>query len=144
MTTPVDANGNVPVDIENSSGAPADVAIVSPLSVSGNVKVDIAETTVVQPVSFASPTGAPNFATSQVAVAATATSIIAARSARRSLIITNNSVIPIFIGVSGVSVTTGILLPGIIGAFIVIDTTAAVFGISSSGTNTVTVGEVFN
>ncbi len=88
--------------------------------------------------------GAATIDNNQVAVAATATSIISARATRRSVLIVNHSSVNIYIGKSGVATTTGLLLKGTAGAALTIETAAAVFGISESGTNTVSYLEVYD
>jgi hypothetical protein len=94
------------------------------------------------------PVGAANFAPNQVSIGTTATQIAAARTGvsgtgRVSITILNTSTTPVFIGGSGVTASTGILLAGAIGASITINTTAAVFGIVSAGTATVSEWETF-
>lgn len=85
--------------------------------------------------------GLGTFATNQVAVAATATIIAAARATRSGVLIVNPSAIVIYVGPLGV--TTGSGVPVNPGGWIVVGTTAAVYGISASGTNTVAYGEVY-
>jgi hypothetical protein len=84
-----------------------------------------------------------NFATAQVTVAATATLIVAARAGRDTVIIENAGTTAVYIGGSGVTTATGMLLPGVLGASIAIETTAAVYGITASGTQAVTIIENF-
>jgi hypothetical protein len=93
------------------------------------------------------PVGATNFAPAQVSVGTSATSIAAARAGaigtgRVSITITNTTTTPIFLGGSGVTATTGQLLPGIVGASVTLNTTAAIFGIAASAA-TVTEFETF-
>lgn len=94
------------------------------------------------------PVGAATFAATQVSVANTATSILAARTGvsgtgRVSATITNTTTTAIYLGGSGVTTSTGQLLPGIIGASVTVNTTAAIYGIVASGTATVTALETY-
>lgn len=81
--------------------------------------------------------------TSQVTVAATATSILAANTDRVGAVIVNNSAVSIFLGqTSAVTISNGIELPA--KASFSIDSplyTGAVFGIVATSTAGVTVGE---
>lgn len=89
--------------------------------------------------------GAATLATNQVSVAATAggTVIAALRAGRNAITIINGGSTAVYIGVSGVSTTTGALLPGVAGAALTIPTTAAVYGITASGTQTVSFLETY-
>lgn len=94
------------------------------------------------------PVGAANFAATQVSVASSATSIVAARTGisgtgRISVTITNTTTTAIYLGGSGVTTSTGTLLPGIVGASVTLNTTAAVYGIVASSTATVTEFETY-
>lgn len=76
------------------------------------------------------------FSTDQVTVTSTATSIIAANTARKRITIRNNDVSnPVFIGVAGVTAADGWYLPA--GAAVTLNTNAAIFGITASGSVTV-------
>jgi hypothetical protein len=95
------------------------------------------------------PVGSAAFATTQpTACGTTSTSVIAARTGisgtgRISATITNTTTAPIFIGNSGVTTSTGTLLPGIVGASLTINTTAAISCVVASGTAGVTAIENF-
>src|SRR5215467_935509 len=78
-----------------------------------------------------------NIATGQVTVGATATLIAAARPGRVSITIINNGTTDVFLGPSGVTATTGLLLLGIKGTAITISGSAAIYGIVGSGTQIV-------
>jgi len=86
--------------------------------------------------------GSSGLSTSQVSVGASATQIVAARANRGSVKITNLGTNDVYIGTSGVTVSTGDLLPGTKGASIVVPTTAALFGVAGTAQN-VSVLEVF-
>lgn len=86
--------------------------------------------------------GSNSFATAQVSVATSATQIVAARANRGSVKITNLGTNDVYIGVAGVTTTTGDLLPGTKGASIVVPTNVAVFGIAAAA-QSVSVMEVF-
>lgn len=94
------------------------------------------------------PIGAANFAATQVSVTSSATSIVAQRTGvsgtgRVSVTITNTTTTALYLGGSGVTTSTGTLLPGIVGASVTINTTAAVYGISSGSSATVTAFETY-
>ena len=107
----------------------------------------------VQAVAVYTPANAPlsvagaassNYAPSQVSVAATATSLIAARSGgRNAVIITNMSTTPVFLGGSGVTAATGGYLAGIVGAAKVLPYNGAIYGITATGTASVSVEEIY-
>lgn len=82
-------------------------------------------------------------APSQVTVAATATQIAAARIGRTAITIENTGTVAVYIGNSNVTTTTGMLLPGVVGASITIAFSGAVYGIAATGTEPVTVLEKF-
>lgn len=80
-----------------------------------------------------------NILTGQVSVAATAggTLIAPARADRKRLTIINGATADVFIGPSGLTISTGALLAGVKGQNIVLETNAAVYGIVGTGTETV-------
>jgi hypothetical protein len=91
--------------------------------------------------------GAANWNTSQVTVPATAGGIqlMAASSTRQSVVVVNLGTTPVWLG-NSTSVTAGssgngTLLPGVVGATKVIPTQTAVWAITSSGTQQVSVEE---
>lgn len=91
------------------------------------------------------PSGAGGFKTAQVSVADTAggTLLAANRSGRSAITIVNHGTTAVYVGQSGVTTATGVLLPGVEGASITIPTQAAVYGIVSAGTQTVSVLETY-
>lgn len=84
-----------------------------------------------------------NFTPSQVSVGATATQIVAARTGRGLLTVTNSTATAIYLGGSGVTTSSGQLLPGTIGASITIPYSGSLYGIVASGSATVTVFEIY-
>jgi hypothetical protein len=84
-----------------------------------------------------------NFATSQATVGTTATLIVAQRTGRDTVVVENTGTTDVYIGNSTVSTTTGLLLPGVIGASVALETTDAVYGIVASGTQKVCAVENF-
>jgi hypothetical protein len=90
--------------------------------------------------------GAASLATSQASIGATAASIVAARTGavgigRIAVTLYNNGSATVYVGASGVTTSTGIpLAPG---AALTLNTTAAVYGIAASGTQTIGVLETF-
>lgn len=98
----------------------------------------------------ASPTvtqsqGSSSFATNQAtANTGTANQIVAARAGRAAVTITNlTGAQQVFVGNAGVTVATGQLIPATVGASITIPTQAAIFGISATAAQTVTILETF-
>lgn len=90
--------------------------------------------------------GFANFATSQVvANTSTANQLVAARTGRGAVTITNiTGAQQVFLGTSAAVTTgTGTLLPATVGASITIPTTAAIFGISATAAQTVSILETF-
>lgn len=108
--TPVDGNGRI-------IGAASDA--------SGNPQGSLANPTYERSV------GSPSMATGQVASSlspAAAVQIVAARSGRRSVTITNvTGSQPVYLGASGVTTATGFFLAGTVGASVTLPSTAAVF-----------------
>ena len=87
--------------------------------------------------------GNASLATAQVSVATTNTQIAAARATRNSITVTNTGTTAVYVGNTGVTTSTGMLLPGVVGASITIPTTAALFGVVGTGTQTVAVLETY-
>lgn len=83
------------------------------------------------------------FSTSQTVVATTATPIVAERSGRDTVVIENHGTTNVFLGNSGVTTSTGLLLPGVVGASVAIETTEAIYGIVGTGTQAVSSIENF-
>jgi len=92
------------------------------------------------------PVGSASLATSQASIGTTAAQIVAARNGapgtgRIAVTLYNFSSATVFYGASGVTATTGFPLPA--GAAATINTTAALYGIAASGTQTIGVMETF-
>lgn len=81
--------------------------------------------------------GTATVANGQISVATTNTQIVAARTGRGRVTITNLGTTDVFIGVTGVTTTNGQLLAGTKGASITLHTSAAIFGIVGTGTQSV-------
>lgn len=88
--------------------------------------------------------GAANLATNQVSVTNAATAIVAARAGRRAVMIINHGTTAVYIGGASVTTANGLFLTGTAGAAVSIPTTAAVYGIVSTGTQTVSYIEVYD
>lgn len=92
--------------------------------------------------------GAANFTPGQATITNAATIIAAARIGtsgvgRISITVVQTGTTPIYLGGSGVTTSTGTLLPGVLGASVTIGTTAAVYGITASGSQLVTEFETY-
>ena len=89
--------------------------------------------------------GSTNIVTGQISVATTAggTLIAAARTGRLDITIVNSGTADVYLGPSGLTTSTGILLKGIPGAALTISTAAAVYGIVAAATQTVSYLETY-
>ena len=87
--------------------------------------------------------GGTGILTNQVSVAATATQVAPARPGRIAVFFFYKGTTEFYIGNSGVTATTGALLPGVLGASLTLPTSAAVSGITASGSQTVSYIETF-
>lgn len=74
--------------------------------------------------------GSASIATAQVTVGTSSTQIVAARSGRMSVTVTNNGTGAFYVGVTGLTTGNGYFVPGVSGASVTIPTQAAVFGIA--------------
>lgn len=84
-----------------------------------------------------------SLAAAQVSVGAAATQLAAVRAGRTAITIINHGTTDVFIGGSGVTAATGVLLAGAKGQALVLDGAAAVYAIVASGSQTVSVAETF-
>lgn len=91
-----------------------------------------------------------NLATAQVSVGASggtgtngATLIVAARTGRKETTIVNHGTTALYLGPSAVTAATGQLLAGVAGEGITYSGGAALYGITASGSQTVSVAEVY-
>lgn len=75
--------------------------------------------------------GSAAIATAQVTVGTGSTQIVAARSGRLAVTIENLGTGAFYVGVTGLTVANGYLVPGVLGATVTIPTQAAVFGIAA-------------
>ena len=77
------------------------------------------------------------FNTGQVSITSTATQIIAANNNRMRLLITNLGTTALYLGGSGVTTATGLLVPGVVGYPVAIRSTAAVYAITASASQSI-------
>lgn len=88
--------------------------------------------------------GAANFSPAQVALGATATQIVAARSVRQIVTVINTGSTAFYIGPSpSVSAATGVLIPAGVGVSITLAYCGPLYGVTASGTATVSVYELY-
>lgn len=149
----VDSDGHAAyqlnVNVVGGAGAPSNVTVVSPLgtqAIAASVAVTPATSaswTVAGTVTANAGAGAGSIATAQVSVTTGNVSVVAARAGRASVTIINLGTVDVWLGATGVTTSTGILLLGVKGASVTIPTSAAVFGTTGSGTQTVAVLESF-
>jgi len=95
------------------------------------------------PVTTSGGAGSPNFNTGQASAGANAAVLVPARSGRNSVTIENLGTTDVFLGPSGVSATSGHLLPGVKGATITIPTSAAIYGVAATGTQAISFMETY-
>jgi len=135
-------SGTQPVSgtVTANQGSPAATANAWPTKLT-----DGTNTTVIRSDGSQRVDGAGNtLATNQVSVGAAVTQIVAARSNRKGVLIVNHGTTNVFVGVSGVTTGTGLLLTGTPGAALSMPTNAAVFGIVVSGSQIVSYMEVYD
>lgn len=75
--------------------------------------------------------GTPTLGSGQIAVATASTQIVAARAGRASVTIANPAAAALFVGPTGVTVSTGHSIPA--GGSLTLNTSAAVFGVAAAG-----------
>jgi hypothetical protein len=80
-----------------------------------------------------------DFSTAQVSVGSTATKIYTGQSGVDEVTIANLGTTDVFIGKSGVTTSTGFLLPGTKGASLTLCSTVDIYGIVASGSQAVSV-----
>lgn len=151
----VDSAGNKitnanPLPVTGGGGAGGAVTIADGADVALGTTTDAAYTTGAGTVVailkgiFGRLIGTGSIATGQVSVTTGNTSIAAARATRKTILITNvTGTGDSYYGNTGVSTTTGQLLPGTKGATLTLDTAAAVFGTVAATAQTVTFTELF-
>lgn len=92
---------------------------------------------------FLENAGGTELAASQVTVGTSPTLLVARRSPRGSVTVINLGTVDVWLGGSGVTATTGILLAGVKGQTVTLSTSAAVYAVVGTGTQAVSVAEVF-
>lgn len=107
--------------------------------------VSVSNLPATQPVSGTVSTSpsASSIATGQVSVGTAATLIVAARAARQSVTIIQEGTTLVRVGASGVTLTTGVPLPGTAYSQLDLPGGAAIYGIVGTGSQTVSFVEVF-
>ena len=83
-----------------------------------------------------------NIATGQGSVTTTAAQLVGARTGRRTVTVENTGTTPVYLGGSGVTASTGFLLPGVAGASLTISFSGALYAVST-GTAAVTFYETY-
>jgi hypothetical protein len=88
--------------------------------------------------------GAANFAPTQVVVAAAATQIVTARPGRQSVTVINTGSTAFYLGPSAsVTAASGVLIPAGVGVSITLAYCGALYGVTASGTATLSVYELY-
>lgn len=111
---------------------------VTPIDNNGNI-IGTAGATSAAP-SFSRSVGSATVSTNQAASSvspAAAAQIVAARAGRQSVVISNiTGTQPVYLGASGVTVTTGLFVAGAVGATVTIQTAGAIFATSPTAAQT--------
>lgn len=94
------------------------------------------------------PVGTANFSPSQVSCTSSATSVAAARTGnpgtgRIAIMVEQLGTVNVYLGGSGVTTSTGFLLPGVVGATVTLPITAALYCITSSASQVVAFTELY-
>jgi hypothetical protein len=149
--TPAGTNiiGQAGID-QTTDGTTNAVHLKAGTAIAGKFGIDQTTDGTTNKVAPEAPMGAASLATGQVSVGTTVggTLIAAARTGvpgtgRASVTIVNTTTTAIYLGNTGVTTTTGQLLPGVVGASITLNTTAAIYGIVAASTATVTFSETY-
>jgi hypothetical protein len=82
-------------------------------------------------------------AVSQVSVGSTATQLAAARAGRQGVVVTQLGATPVYLGGAAVTTSTGVYLPEIAGSTKTIPYVSAIYGIVSTGTQSVSVEDYY-
>lgn len=88
--------------------------------------------------------GADDYVTNQVLIGTSPTQIVAQRASRVAVIVIQHGANDVFLGDANVKTTNGLLLSGNKGASQVVGVTKELFGVVSSGTQTISFMEVFS
>lgn len=86
---------------------------------------------------------AGSIATNQATANTTSSQLCAARTSRRAVTLENLGTTPVYYGALGVTSTTGALLPGATGSNVTLNTSAAIYGVTITGTQAVACVETF-
>lgn len=114
-------------------GIAADITFPTYIPQTGDSPVERTNRTA---AAIGSLTRSTSIATGQAALSTSAAQVLAANTARRSVVITNHDAsISVYVGATGVTTSTGLLIKA--GAAVTINSTAAIFAIAASGTPTV-------
>lgn len=81
--------------------------------------------------------------TNQVSVTSAGVLIVAARDPRNSVTVENLGTVAVYLGNSGVTTTTGFLLPGVVGASVTFPFAGAVYGVVASTSQSVAFAETY-
>ena len=145
ITSPVDGNGNVKTVLYDATGAPvsySDPANSNTADVNG-ATVDVGQGAPGAGTQRVATASSANFTPATASCASTATLFAASRSSRAEVTIENSGTTAVYLGGSGVTTATGVLLPGVLGASITLQTTAAIYCIVASSTQAVTGYELY-
>lgn len=114
------------------------------VNVAADYKVRVRKNALGETTQIVASEGSSEFVTGQVTIAATSTEIVPARATRRSITITAIGTTDSYIGADGVTTATGLLLVGIKGGSFTFETTQAIYGITASGSQSISYWEEYD
>jgi hypothetical protein len=126
----------------NSGGGGGSTVLAASSAIIGKVGID---QTTPGTTNGVTEVGNTNLATNQISVDTTAGGklIVAARVGRNSVTAVNHGTTDVFLGPSGVTISTGTLLVGVKGACITLPLAGALYGIVAAGSQTVSYAETY-
>ena len=146
LCTVSSAAGSVQVSCSNIYVGGAAVTGLNPLPVANaqeHTDLQAIQANTASNATAANQLGTANFAPTQVSATTSATAIVAARPARRTLTLENTGTTPVYLGGAGVTAATGFLLPGVAGASVTFSYAGALYAITASGTAAVAAYELY-
>lgn len=114
------------------------------VNIGADYKVRVRKNAAGETTQIVASEGSSEFITGQVTISNAITAIVPARATRRSITITAMGTTDCFIGGDAVTTSTGLLLVGIKGGSFTFETTKAIYGITSSGTQSISYWEEYD
>lgn len=138
---PTLSSGRMPVELDAAA-----LAALETITVASITAPIPAGTNNIGGVGVLTQVGAANIANAQATADTTSggVTLVASRATRRSVTIVNMGTTAVYLGTGTVSTANGFLLPGVVGAAVTFNVTAAVKGIVASGSQAVGVLEEYD